>query len=85
MIFPIMVPRSRCDAGDAAVLGTRIDATMVVIFFTLPTPLWSAYLRIDATPGQVAGAMRAAFSSVPWALRRRMMASLPVPLTRARR
>lgn len=79
--------RSLHDVGAAALSRMRPEEVVDFFeaFFTLPTPLWSAYLRIDATPGQVAGAMRAAFSSVPWALRRRMMASLPVPLTRARR
>lgn len=79
--------RSLHDVGAAALARMSPDEVVDFFdaFFALPAPVWSAYLRIDATPGQVAGAMRAAFSSVPWALRRRLAGSLPVPILRSLR
>ena len=51
-------------------------------FFDLPPARWSAYLRIDTEPTQVAAAMTEVFRSASWPLRRRMMQGAPLALAR---
>ena len=46
-------------------------------FFDLPTPQWSAYLRIDTAPRELAGVMAAMFSRADWPLRRRLLEGDP--------
>ena len=74
------------DVGAAA-LGRMQPGELVDFFdafFALPSARWAGYLRIDAPPSAVGAAMREVFSSASWTLRRRMAASLPVPLLRPR-
>lgn len=54
-------------------------------FFDLPVADWSAYLRLDTPPGDIARVMTQLFRSMPWTLRRRLMAANPVALTRLAR
>ena len=53
-------------------LGAFFDA-----FFELPEPLWSAYLRVDASAGDVSRAMRAVLRRLPRPVRRRVLATPP--------
>ena len=74
------------DVGAAA-LGRMQPGELLDFFdafFALPSARWAGYLRIDAPPSAVGAAMREVFSSASWTLRRRMAASLPVPLLRPR-
>jgi len=48
-------------------------------FFTLPTDLWSAYLRVDAPPRDVSRAMAAVLRRLPWRVRRRVLETPPWP------
>lgn len=51
-------------------------------FFALPTEQWSAYLRVHTTAAEVAKAMSAVFSSVPWSVRRRLATGSPAAFAR---
>jgi lycopene beta-cyclase len=53
-------------------------------FFSLPTEVWSPYLRVDATGSEVSRAMTSVFSRVPWSLRRRLAAGSPATFARRR-
>ena len=85
-IWPASMRRTRAlhDFGLAALL--RLDDVEVRqffgVFFDLPVHQWAAYLRIDAPPQEVAGAMSALFRSSPWSLRRRLMVGNPARLAR---
>lgn len=54
-------------------------------FFDLPIEQWSAYLRTDATPAEVAAAMTRLFKASSWSLRRRLMVGNPAGLARLAR
>jgi lycopene beta-cyclase len=56
-------------------IGVFFDA-----FFALPEREWAEYLRVDTTATDVARVMRAVFSAVPWALRRRLALGSPASL-----
>ena len=62
---------------DADEIGAFFDA-----FFDLPVDVWSAYLRVDTTPGDVARAMAGVFSAAPARLRRRLALPRPAALAR---
>ena len=81
---PMRRTRSLHDFGLAALLRLDDDEVRQFFgtFFDLPVDRWAAYLRIDAPPGEVAGAMSALFRSSPWSLRRRLMAGNPAGLGR---
>jgi lycopene beta-cyclase len=51
-------------------------------FFDLPVHRWSAYLRVDAAPSDVASVMAEVFRSSSWSLRRRLAAGNPAGLAR---
>jgi lycopene beta-cyclase len=51
-------------------------------FFALPMEQWRPYLRIDASPAEVAEVMAKVFRSAPWPLRRRLMSSNPLAFAR---
>jgi lycopene beta-cyclase len=51
-------------------------------FFDLPYEDWTAYLRIDTPPGQVAGVMTRLFGSSSWSMRRRLMSGNPTAFAR---
>ena len=46
-------------------------------FFELPEPLWSAYLRVDASASDVSRAMTAVLRRLPRPVRRRVLATPP--------
>ena len=46
-------------------------------FFELPEPLWSAYLRVDASAADVSRAMTAVLRRLPRPVRRRVLATTP--------
>ena len=46
-------------------------------FFELPEPLWSAYLRVDASAADVSRAMAAVLRRLPRPVRRRVLATTP--------
>lgn len=68
--------RALHDYGLDALL--RLDgpetAAFFDAFFGLPVDRWAAYLRVDVTPGEVAGVMRRVFWRAPWRVRRRLAA-----------
>ncbi len=51
-------------------------------FFDLPVDDWSAYLRIDTPPTEIAGVMARLFRSSSWALRRKLVTGNPTRLAR---
>jgi lycopene beta-cyclase len=77
--------RALHDVGLAAL--DRLDGngvrTFFDAFFSLPTPLWSAYLRVDAQPRDVMRAMSAVFLRVPMRLRSTLMRAHPWGLVNA--
>jgi lycopene beta-cyclase len=85
-VWPADARRARAlhDFGQAALL--RLDSHQMQAFFDaffdVPTDWWSAYLRVHATPVEVARVMSAVFSSVPWSVRRRLAAGNPMVLAR---
>jgi lycopene beta-cyclase len=54
-------------------------------FFDAPLEQWSAFLRIESSPIEVARLMATMFRRADWSLRRRLVAANPVPLMRALR
>lgn len=54
-------------------------------FFDLPQAQWSAYLRLDTPPADLARVMTRLFRSSSWSLRRRLMSGNPAALARLAR
>ncbi len=54
-------------------------------FFSLPTEVWSPYLRVDASGAEVSRTMRGVFTRVSWPMRRRLMTMSPASLVRSLR
>ncbi len=71
--------RALHDFGLDVLLGLDADGVrrFFSTFFELDERHWAAYLRVDATPSEVTGAMTRVFLSAPWSLRRRLMAGDP--------
>ncbi len=67
-----------------ATLGPRELRSFFDTFFTLATPDWSKYLRIDTPPRDVARVMTNFFARLPWSLRGRIMLTNPTSLFRGR-
>jgi lycopene beta-cyclase len=65
-------------------LGPRELRTFFDVFFTLDTPDWSKYLRIDTSPREIASVMTKFFVKLPWSLRGRIMLANPLSLVRGR-
>jgi lycopene beta-cyclase len=65
--------------GLVALLGLDGPGTRAFFdtFFELPVERWSAYLRIDSPPGEVARTMRAVFAAAPGPVRRHLAAAVP--------
>lgn len=53
-------------------------------FFSLPIADWSAYLRIDTSPGVIAKVMTKFFSRMSWSLRGKVMTANPLSLLSGR-
>ena len=53
-------------------------------FFSLPIEDWSAYLRIDTSPGVIAKVMTKFFSRMSWSLRGKVMTANPLSLLSGR-
>ena len=85
-VWPADARRARVlhDFGQAALLrlGAHEVQAFFDAFFELPTDWWSAYLRVDTKPAEVARVMSAVFSAVPWSVRRRLVAGNPKGLAR---
>jgi len=85
-VWPRPQRRSRVlhDHGLDVLLGMTAGEVAAFFdgFFELPQSRWAAYLRIDAEPIAVAGAMTAVFRSTSWPMRRRLMRGNPLALTR---
>jgi lycopene cyclase-like protein len=85
-VWPVEQRRARSlhDYGLSALL--RMDASDIGVFFdaffALPDDVWAPYLRVDATPAEVARVMSGVFSRVPWPLRRRLATGSPAALAR---
>lgn len=62
---------------DAAETGAFFGA-----FFELPVERWADYLRVDVTPGRLAGVMSRVFRRATWRVRARLMAGDPRVLWR---
>lgn len=77
--------RALHDVGLAAL--ERLDPddirTFFDAFFDLPADQWSAYLRVDASPGQISRAMSGVFRRLSWRQRRDVMLARPQGLLRA--
>lgn len=80
-VWPASLRRSRAlhEYGAGVILGLDADAlrTFFDAFFELPVEDWSAFLRVDAAPAELAAAMRRVFSVAPWSVRRRLMSGDP--------
>lgn len=85
-VWPADARRARAlhDFGQAALLHLSTDDVQAFFdaFFDVPTDWWSAYLRVDTTPKDVARVMSAVFNAVPWSVRRRLLAANPRSLAR---
>lgn len=85
-VWPAAHRRTRVlhDHGLGALLrlGAPDVQTFFEAFFSVPTPTWSPYLRVDATPAEVSRAMAAVFSRVPWPVRARLAAGSPAAFAR---
>jgi lycopene beta-cyclase len=85
-VWPDSLVRTRAwhEAGLAALV--RLPSAMIGDFFdeffSLPTEMWTGYLRIDTAPEQVRAAMLGLFARAGWSLRLRL-ASAPGGLLRA--
>jgi len=85
-VWPASLRRTRVlhDYGLDTLL--RLDPTEVGeffgAFFSLPVERWSAYLRIDTPPAEVAAVMTEVFRNSSWSLRRRLMSSNPTTFAR---
>ena len=86
-VWPTAQRRVRAlhDVGLAALerLGPADIRTFFDAFFELPADQWSAYLRVDATPGQISRAMSGVFRRLSWRQRRDLMLAQPQGLLRA--
>ena len=80
-VWPLAQRRVRAlhDVGLAALQRLDGDATRTFFdaFFSLPAAQWSAYLRVDAAPGEVMTAMAGVFARLPWRVRRGLVAAHP--------
>jgi lycopene beta-cyclase len=76
---PLRRTRALHEFGLDVLLGLDADAVREFFstFFELDERHWAAYLRVDATPREVTGAMTRVFLSAPWSLRRRLMTGDP--------
>lgn len=85
-VWPADARRARAlhDFGQAALLrlGAHEIQAFFDAFFHVPTDWWSAYLRVNTTPSDVAKVMSAVFNAVPWSVRRRLVAGNPMVLAR---
>ena len=83
-VWPAEHRRARAlhDYGSAAILrmSPAEVRTFFDAFFALPEDQWAEYLRVDTAATDVVRVMRSVFSSVPWALRRRLALGSPVAL-----
>lgn len=86
-VWPAALRRTRRlhRIGLTALLGLDAAGTRSFFdaFFELPPERWTAYLRIDSPPGEVAKTMQAVFTAVPNAVRRRIAAAIPLASWRA--
>jgi lycopene beta-cyclase len=71
--------RALHEFGLDVLVGLDAEATRGFFdaFFDQPMAVWRDYLRIDTTTRAVSGVMWRLFRSVPWSLRRRLMAGDP--------
>jgi len=80
-VWPLAQRRVRAlhDVGLAALqrLDGAATRTFFDAFFSLPAAQWSAYLRVDAAPGEVMTAMAGVFARLPWRVRGRLVAAHP--------
>ena len=67
-----------------ATLGPRELRSFFDTFFSLHTPDWAKYLRIDSQSRDVALVMTKFFAKLPWSLRGRIMLTNPTSLVRGR-
>ena len=85
-VWPTAMRRTRVfhDMGLSMLL--RHDAEgqseFFATFFDLPTERWSAFLRIDAVPADIASVMAEVFRTSSWSLRRRLAGGNPAALAR---
>lgn len=72
------------DYGLEVLLDLDDDAVRAFFdaFFELSVVDWSAYLRVDAAPGEVSAVMARLFRSSSWKLRRRLAGRNPASLAR---
>lgn len=77
-VWPTPQRRTRAlhDLGLQLLLSLDAEQTRAFFsaFFDLPEPAWRAYLRADAAPGSVAGAMAQVFARLDPSLRRAIVA-----------
>ena len=80
-VWPASLRRTRRlhDFGLEVLLGMDAADTRSFFqtFFELPTDRWAAYLRIDTSPGELAGVMTSMFVRADWRLRRQLVTGNP--------
>jgi lycopene beta-cyclase len=85
-VWPRPARRSRVlhDYGLETLLRLDDDETRCFFdaFFALPLDDVRRYMRIDSSPGEVAGVMLRLFSSTSWSMRRRLASGNPLAFAR---
>lgn len=80
-VWPTSARRTRRlhDHGLEVLLRLRPNELAVFFdaFFTLPVPVWSAYLHVDASSHDVSRVMTAVLRRLPWPVRRRLLTTRP--------
>ena len=85
-VWPSQMRRTRVlhDYGLEVLLDLDDDDVRAFFdaFFDLPIDDWTAYLRVDSSPGEVSAVMARLFRSSNWQLRRRLAGRNPASLAR---
>ena len=83
-VWPSQMRRTRVlhDYGLEVLLDLDDDDVRAFFdaFFDLPIDDWTAYLRVDSSPGEVSAVMARLFRSSNWQLRRRLAGRNPASL-----
>jgi lycopene beta-cyclase len=85
-VWPASMRRTRIlhDYGLEVLLDLDDDdvRSFFDAFFELPPEDWTAYLRVDAPPGEISAVMARLFRSSSWRVRRRLAGRNPAALAR---
>ena len=89
VVWPRGARRTRVlhDFGSSVLLDLDVHEIRMFfdVFFDLPVPDWSRYLRISTPPAEIARVMARMFAAAPWSLRRRLVGRNPLALARVLR